>query len=138
VGDGLFAGAFDYVPPPNASPDLPEAVKAEQAVGDLPPIDARELLKSGKLRRGARRFDQPISYDGRRKVSDYAKLMRNWPGFEAREVLTDHVIRYLPRDYQLFARLNAGDQYPEVCRDVVFGIDRECCHYCFSLPLLRS
>ena len=37
----------------------------------------------------------------------------DWPGFEAREVLPDHVIRYLPRDYELFARLNPGDQYPE-------------------------
>ena len=27
--------------------------------------------------------------------------------------LVDHVIRYLPRDYELFARLNPGDQYPE-------------------------
>jgi DNA (cytosine-5)-methyltransferase 1 len=42
--------------------------------------------------------------------------MRTWPGFEARETLTDHVIRYLPRDYALFARMNAGDQYPEAWR----------------------
>jgi DNA (cytosine-5)-methyltransferase 1 len=39
--------------------------------------------------------------------------MRTWPGFEAPEALIDHVIRYLPRDYDLFARLNPGDQYPE-------------------------
>ena len=25
----------------------------------------------------------------------------------------DHVIRYLPRDFELFARMNPGDQYPE-------------------------
>jgi DNA (cytosine-5)-methyltransferase 1 len=112
-GEGLFADAFDYVAPPKARPDLPAAVTAEEAVGDLPPIDARALLKSGELRRGARRFDQPVPYDRRRKVSGYARLMRTWPGFEARETLTDHVIRYLPRDYELFARLNAGDQYPE-------------------------
>ena len=42
-----------------------------------------------------------------------ARPMRTWPGFEARTTLTDHVIRYLPRDYELFARLNPGDQYPE-------------------------
>jgi DNA (cytosine-5)-methyltransferase 1 len=89
---------------------------AEQAIGDLPPIDARTMLKSGELRRGARRFDKPVPYDRRRRVSEYARLMRIWPGFEAREVLTDHVIRYLPRDYELFARLNPGDQYPEAWR----------------------
>jgi len=50
------------------------------------------------------------------KVSDYAQLMRTWLGFETREALTDHVIRYLPRDFELFARLNPGDQYPEAWR----------------------
>ena len=49
-------------------------------------------------------------------MSEYASLMRTWPGFEAREALLDHVIRYLPRDYELFARLDAGDQYPEAWR----------------------
>lgn len=34
-------------------------------------------------------------------------------GFSAKDGLTDHVIRYLPRDYKLFARLKPGDQYPE-------------------------
>lgn len=110
---GLFDEAFDYVPPPEAKPDLLPAVTAEQAIGDLPSIDARALLKAGHLKRGARRFDEPAPYDRRRKVSDYAELMRTWPGFETSGALTDHVIRYLPRDYELFARLNPGDQYPE-------------------------
>jgi DNA (cytosine-5)-methyltransferase 1 len=112
-GAGPRAGAFDYIEPPEALPGLPPAVTAEQAIGDLPPIDARAQLRSGELRRGARRFDKPIRYDGRRKISDYAGMMRNWPGFEAPKELTDHVIRFLPRDYELFARLNSGDQYPE-------------------------
>jgi DNA (cytosine-5)-methyltransferase 1 len=116
TGDGLFGEAFDYVPPPEAHPGLPPAVTAEQALGDLPRIDARRLLESGDLRRGARRFDQGIPYDRRRRVSDYARTMRTWPGFEARDHLTDHVIRYLPRDYDLFARLNPGDQYPDAWR----------------------
>jgi DNA (cytosine-5)-methyltransferase 1 len=112
-GAGLEAQAFDYVEPPEASPDLPPAVTAQEAVGDLPQIDARAQLKSGELRRGARRFDEPLQYDRRRKISNYVQKMRTWPGFEAPEALTDHVIRYLPRDYDLFARMNAGDQYPE-------------------------
>jgi DNA (cytosine-5)-methyltransferase 1 len=114
---GLAGEAFDYVEPPEAGPELPPAVTAEQAIGDLPFIDAREQLLSGQLRRGARRFDQPIPYDSRhQKLTAYAKLMRSWPDFEAPEALTDHVIRYLPRDYDLFARMNAGDQYPEAWR----------------------
>jgi DNA (cytosine-5)-methyltransferase 1 len=115
-GAGLEREAFDYIAPPEGRPGLPPAVTAEQAIGDLPPIDAREQLRSGELRRGARRFDQPLSYDRRRKVTGYAKLMQTWPGFEAPAELADHVIRYLPRDYGLFARLNPGDQYPEAWR----------------------
>jgi DNA (cytosine-5)-methyltransferase 1 len=110
---GLERQAFDYVEPPEAARDLPAAVTAEDAVGDLPPIDARTLLRSGELRRGARRFDRPVAYDRRRRISEYARQMRKWLGFEAPQALADHVIRYLPRDYDLFARMNAGDQYPE-------------------------
>ena len=109
----LFRGAHDYSDPPQANRKLPPAVTAEEAIGDLPPIYARDQLASGELRRGARRFDQALLYDRRRKVSAYAQMMREWPGFEASAGLKDHVIRYLPRDYELFARLNPGDQYPQ-------------------------
>ena len=51
---GLFEEAFDYVPPPEATAELPPGVTAKQAIGDLPAIDARALLSSGRLRRGAR------------------------------------------------------------------------------------
>jgi DNA (cytosine-5)-methyltransferase 1 len=111
--NGLFK-AHDYLEPPAANPKLRPAVTAEDALGDLPPIYARELLSAGRIRRGARRFDKPVPYDYRRKVSPYATIMRSWQGFEAPEQgLRDHVIRYLPRDYELFARLNPGDQYPQ-------------------------
>ncbi|HZY61272.1 MAG TPA: DNA cytosine methyltransferase [Edaphobacter sp.] len=112
-GAGLTAEAFDYVEPPEANPELPSAITAEEAIGDLPSINARALLRSGELKRGARRFDKPIPYGHVATINDYARLMRTWPSFEAPESLTDHVIRYLPRDYELFARLNPGDQYPE-------------------------
>lgn len=113
VLNGLLDGAHDYIDPPAADLRLPRAVTAEEAIGDLPPIYARQQLASGDLRRGARRFDQSLHYDRRRKISAYAQLMRAWPGFEAPDGLKDHVIRYLPRDYELFARLNPGDQYPQ-------------------------
>lgn len=89
------------------------AVTAKEALEDLPRIDARAELASGRLRRGARRFDSPIAYRKPKRLSAFAKLMREWPGFEGKDVVKDHVIRYLPRDYPLFARLEAGDQYPE-------------------------
>jgi DNA (cytosine-5)-methyltransferase 1 len=111
--NNLLGEAHAYIQPPEASPKLPAAVTAEEAIGDLPPIYARKEMAAGTLKRGARRFDVPIQYDGRRKVSPFARLMRSWPGFTAPDALLDHVIRYLPRDYPLFARLNPGDQYPQ-------------------------
>jgi len=111
--NGLVGEAHDYLDPPPAHPKLPPAITAEEAIGDLPPIYARDQLASGELRRGARRFDHALLYDRRRKISAYALTMREWPGFEAPPGLKDHVIRYLPRDYELFSRLNPGDQYPQ-------------------------
>jgi len=113
VLNGLLFEAHDYIAPPVARRTLTPAVTAEQALSDLPPIDARAELKRGTLRRGARRFEQPVSV-GSRRLSAYARLMRSWPGFELpEEGIKDHVIRYLPRDYALFARMQPGDQYPE-------------------------
>ena len=108
-GDLFSGGAHSYVKAPAASSDLPPAVTAEDALDDLPRIDARALLKSGTLRRGARRFDDSVPCD-RPAHTDYADLMRTWPGHESSGGLTDHVIRYLPRDYPLFARMDPGDQ----------------------------
>jgi DNA (cytosine-5)-methyltransferase 1 len=109
----LLSDAHSYIPAPSAHRDLPPAVTAEDALRDLPPINARELLAAGKISRGARRFDTPVNY-ARTKTNGYAALMRSWPSHSApKEGITDHVIRYLPRDYELFARMNPGDQYPE-------------------------
>jgi DNA (cytosine-5)-methyltransferase 1 len=38
--------------------------------------------------------------------------MRNWNGFDNDVGIYDHVIRHLPRDYQIFERMNPGDEYP--------------------------
>ena len=108
--------AHHYQDPPQATNDLPPAVTAHAAIGDLPEIDARTLMRKGVLKRGARRFDNPVSYDENRSVSNYARSMKNWSGYEARDGIYDHVIRYLPRDYPLFARMREGDQYPEAHR----------------------
>ncbi len=112
----LFDGPHHYVSPPEPQKDLPPAVSVQEAIGDLPAIDSRAELKAGKLRRGARRFNTPLGYDPSRPVSAYAELMKTWKEFGARDALYDHVIRYLPRDFELFARMNHGDQYPEAWR----------------------
>jgi DNA (cytosine-5)-methyltransferase 1 len=102
-----------WKPTPESGPGLPRAVTASDATRDLPLINAIQELESGRLRRGARRFDKPIPYIATANTTAYVELMREWPGFPAPDVLKDHVIRYLPRDYKLFARLSPGDQYPE-------------------------
>ena len=109
----LFAEANNYLDPPEGTNLLPLAVTAEEAIGDLPEINARRLMRRGVLKRGARRFDSPMPYDETRPISEYARSMKSWAGFEAGDGIYDHVIRYLPRDYPLFARMKEGDQYPE-------------------------
>ena len=112
----LRGKAHSYVSPSKARDELPPAVTVREAIGDLPVIDALAELRSGKLRRGARRFDTPLFHNPEQPLSAYAELMRSWPEFEAGDALYDHVIRYLPRDFELFSRLNPGDQYPEAYR----------------------
>ena len=112
----LFEGAHSYADPPKPTDGLQPAVTAEEAIGDLPKINARTLKRKGVLRRGARRLDRLTVYNNSRPISAYAQMIKEWPGFEAEEGVYDHVIRYLPRDYDLFARMEEGDQYPEAHR----------------------
>lgn len=96
-----------YRPPNVATPDLPRAVTASEAVQDLPRITERLL-------RGARRFDTPVETPVGTKVSPFAETMRTWPGFENKGTVVDHVTRSLgDRDLRLFADMAPGDQYPE-------------------------
>jgi DNA (cytosine-5)-methyltransferase 1 len=107
-GDGLFRSPHFVKPVDNPADGIP-AVTAEEAIGDLPPI--RSHLNGGS-RRGARRFTRLTPYDNRRRLSSYARSMRNWNGFDNDVGIYDHVIRHLPRDYQIFERMNPGDEYP--------------------------
>jgi DNA (cytosine-5)-methyltransferase 1 len=94
---------------------LPTAVTARNAIADLPPVTVH---LEGRLKRGPRRFTECVPY--RRiaweKLSAYAREMRSWPGFEAREGIYDHVLRYLPRDSRIFHAMEPGDEYPEAHR----------------------
>jgi DNA (cytosine-5)-methyltransferase 1 len=107
----LFNKRFsDFIHVPSTDKTLPPAVTVREAIGDLPPIT---LHVDGKLKRGTRRFDTKIHYTQNVILSDYARQMRTWTGFENSEGIVDHVIRYLPRDYDIFERMKPGDQYPE-------------------------
>lgn len=110
------AGGSAYKAAPEAAKTLPAAITSEQAISDLPEILARELLAGGELRRGTRRLDANLPYGGQNRQHDYVKMMRGWKGFEGVGHVRDHVIRYLPRDYRIFAGLKPGDQYPEAHR----------------------
>jgi DNA (cytosine-5)-methyltransferase 1 len=104
----LFQQDSHYVPPATASQRLRAAVTAREALQDLPRLTGH---LHGGSRRGTRHFDTFATY---RPVTPtfYARAMREWPGFEANGIF-DHVIRHLPRDYDLFRVMNAGDQYPQ-------------------------
>jgi DNA (cytosine-5)-methyltransferase 1 len=107
----LFQRDTAFIPSPEPGVGIPKAVTAEEALSDLPRITSH---LDGTLRRGARRFDKLTPYlTNLGNVTDYAKKMRTWKGFESRLGVYDHVIRYLPRDYDIFERMQPGDQYPE-------------------------
>lgn len=109
VAPNLFKDSF-YVPRPAPTGNVLPAVTARDALKDLPRITAH---LNGGITRGARRFDVLTPYPTESDIGDYGRLMRDWPGFESHSGVLDHVIRSLPRDYKIFARMNPGDQYPE-------------------------
>lgn len=107
--DASGKAAFFITPPVAVKDACLPAVTAEDALRDLPRIT--EHLE-GKMKKGARRFDNITPYPSG-PLNSYAKLMRSWKGFENSKGIKDHVIRYLPRDYAIFQRMAPGDQYPE-------------------------
>jgi DNA (cytosine-5)-methyltransferase 1 len=86
------------------------ALNAAQAISDLPPLT--DHLEHMQARRGARRFSTEICYTSP-ATNPYQELMRRWPGLPDKGSPTDHVIRFTPRDYETFRRMQPGDQYPQ-------------------------
>jgi len=99
-----------------ADPDisLPKATTAKEALADLPPIYALDLFSRGELRAGVKRPMEPVSYSSKKPTTPYSRLMREWPGFITSGQTSGHVIRYLPRDYKIFAEIEQGWEYPQI------------------------
>lgn len=103
-------GKSRYVPRPATTPSLEGPTTVREAISDLPFLNGR------KQKRGARRFDKLASYR-KSSATNYAKLMRTWPGFEAGKGVYDHVTRFLSeRDLRLFERMEFNDDYPKAHR----------------------
>lgn len=96
------------VPLQFASDELPYAVSCEQALSDLPVITEEEKLG---LKRGARDMIAVRPYRTGRPT-EYQRLMRTWERSKLQSEVTAHVIRALPRDYEIFRKMKEGDDYP--------------------------
>ena len=125
--DLLNGGGF--VHSPGGAVGLLPAVTAADAIGDLPSISGADVVG------GAKRFSAFTwrAYPKAARVSGYAGIMRQWPGFESNGGIFDHLVRYLPRDVSIFAQMRQGAEYPEakalaiqMAKDRAFllGIDR--------------
>ncbi|CAB3840153.1 hypothetical protein LMG26686_01409 [Achromobacter mucicolens] len=100
-----------WIPDPGS--DAPAATSASDALADLPPLYAKELLRTGRLRRGAKDPMEPVRYSTKTPQTAYSRLMKEWPGFSVKAT-TGHVFRYLPRDYKIFAEIEQGWEYPQI------------------------
>ena len=90
---------------------LPLAVTVREALDDLPQITEHRTDPRSMRRR---KFDQMIPYSrSARDVSEYARAMREWPGFETGAASDGHLVRITPRDFPIFERLPHGADYPQ-------------------------
>lgn len=114
IEQGSLFWQFRYKSTPASDGESPPPVTVREAIEDLPIITGH---LDGTIKRGARRFDEAVTYRNKVRLSGYAALMRSWPGFEGDGQIWDHVIRSLSdRDYRLFRHMNEGDDYPKAYR----------------------
>jgi DNA (cytosine-5)-methyltransferase 1 len=111
-----FEHSHRWIDDPDEDGGLPTTTTAEEALADLPPIHALDLLESGKIAGGRKDPSEPATYTSQRPTTAWSRLMREWPRFGANGHTTGHIIRYLPRDYKIFRLMEEGWEYPEVWR----------------------
>jgi DNA (cytosine-5)-methyltransferase 1 len=112
-------GASAWTPPDLGDETLPFAVTAPEAIDDLPAI------LGTSVKRGKREFNKLVPYRRTNEISAYQAMMRQWPGFESEEGVSDHVIRFLPRDHLVFAEMRQGAEYPEAHGTAIRIANRE-------------
>jgi DNA (cytosine-5)-methyltransferase 1 len=105
--------ASRFLPIPQPVEGLPEAVSVREALADLPYI-SDHLRDPASMRR--RRITDKLPYRTCSSLSDYARLMREWPGFETDGVVTGNIVRLTPRDFPIFRRMHTGDDYPQALK----------------------
>ncbi|MFC3677777.1 DNA cytosine methyltransferase [Ferrovibrio xuzhouensis] len=103
-----------WISDPSEADRLPPTTTSGEALADLPPIFALELLKAGEIARGRKDPADPVHYTSSMASTKWSNLMRNWPGFKTEGHTTGHIIRYLPRDYKIFKLMEEGWQYPDI------------------------
>ncbi|WP_375568024.1 DNA cytosine methyltransferase [Ahrensia marina] len=106
------SGRFHEINSPSIT--LPGAVGVKEALDDLPRI-VEHLTNPGVIRK--RRLGDALPYrDLKRGISEYAQKMRDWPGFSTENATNGHLVRLTPRDFQIFAKMKHGDDYPDARR----------------------
>ncbi len=98
--------------PPAEEAKLPNAVTVSEALGDLPKIFSRNR-NSGNF--GCVDMMGLLPYSNPPKNS-YQELMRNWTGFSTNGFVSANLVREVKRDFEIFARMNHGDEYPQARR----------------------
>jgi DNA (cytosine-5)-methyltransferase 1 len=106
-----IGSAFPDDPWMIAGSDLPVTpsphplVTSREAIGDLPRLkshlgDPPEPPKDDVM---------PL----RGTPSDYARLLREWPGLEGPQLISGNWYRFTPRDFPIFKEMAQGDTYPQ-------------------------
>lgn len=105
--------ASRFLPIPQPAEGLPEAVSVREALADLPYI-SDHFRDPASMRR--RKVTDGLPYRSYSSLSDYARLMREWPGFKTGGSVTGNVVRLTPRDFPIFRRMQPGADYPHALR----------------------
>lgn len=106
--EAMLESSNVFTPPIDPGTDLPQAIRAGEALRDLPKI--KDHL-DGRLLPGMKHQNSIRAYS-RTAPSGYGRLMRAWPGLAFSRGVTAHAIRVTPRDFEIFRRMCSLDQYP--------------------------
>lgn len=99
-----------FVDIPERAGNLPPAISVLSALEDLPFI-SEHFRDPEKMR--VRRVLDRLPYRPVKKLSAYAREMREWPGFETGTEVDGHVVRRTPRDFPIFQAMPHGSDYPK-------------------------